>query len=254
MKKLFIPLLGMMAVIMACNNSTKSDEALVVGVSDTVTHEKVGNPADVKADAGPFQVEALKYAYSDLEKSIDARTMELHFSKHYVGYINKLNKEVAGKPQASMSIEDILKNMDMSNATLRNNGGGFFNHRMYFATMSPDGGGEPTGKLAEAIKNEFGSFDSLKTKLSTAAEKKFGSGWAWLVVKKGKLAVGSTSNQDNPLMPNLDISGTPILGIDVWEHAYYLRYQNRRPDYLKAYFDVIDWKVVNDYYAMALSK
>ncbi|MGC4234798.1 MAG: superoxide dismutase [Niabella sp.] len=257
MKNLFISLFSLSVVLLSCNdNKTANPDNDSNTSSDTVVAppSAAGNPADIKTDEGPFQIEPLKYGYADLEKSIDAKTMEVHFSKHYLGYANKLNKEIAGKPQASMPIEDILKNLDMSNATLRNNGGGYYNHRLYFATMNSAGGGAPSGILADAITKEFGSFDSLKVKLSSEAEKKFGSGWAWLVVKNGKLAVGSTSNQDNPLMPGLDISGTPILGIDVWEHAYYLRYQNKRPDYIKAFFDVVDWAAVNDNYTKALGK
>lgn len=255
MKKLLLPVVALALIVASCNNSGTEGAKDLSNADSTATPAKTtGNPADVKADSGPFQIDPLKYGYADLEKSIDAQTMEVHYSKHYLGYINKLNKEVAGKPQASQSIEDILKNLDMKNATLRNNGGGYYNHRLYFATMSPNGGGEPTGALGEEIKKEFGSFDSLKTKLSTEAEKRFGSGWAWLMVKNGKLAVGSTANQDNPLMPGLDISGTPILGIDVWEHAYYLRYQNKRPDYIKAFFDVVDWNIVNENYTKALKQ
>lgn len=253
MKILFISLFGLSVALLACNDNQTANPDNNSSAA-TTSSSVVGNPADVKTDEGPFQIEPLKYGYADLEKSIDAKTMEVHFSKHYLGYANKLNKEIAGKPQASMPIEDILKNLDMSNSTLRNNGGGYYNHRLYFATMSPAGGGMPSGVLADAVTKEFGSFDSLKAKLSSEAEKKFGSGWAWLVVKNGKLAVGSTSNQDNPLMPGLDISGTPILGIDVWEHAYYLRYQNKRPDYIKAFFDVVDWTAVNDNYTKALGK
>lgn len=215
----------------------------------------VGNPADVKAASGPFQIDPLKYGYKDLEKAIDAQTMEVHFSKHYLGYTNNLNKAVEGKELAKQSIETILKNLDMSNAALRNNGGGFYNHRMYFATMSPNGGGVPTGKLAEDITKTFGSFDNFKKQISDAGAKRFGSGWAWLYVdNNGQLKVGSTANQDNPLMPGLDISGTPILGIDVWEHAYYLKYQNKRGDYLDAFFSVVDWNEVASNYSKALQK
>lgn len=219
------------------------------------TEVKVGNPADVKAASGPFQIENLQYGYADLEKAIDKETMEIHFSKHYLGYTNNLNKAVEGKSIANQSIEEILKNLDMSNGALRNNGGGFYNHRMYFATMSPNGGGTPTGKLAEAINQTFGSFDALKKQLEEAGAKRFGSGWAWLFVnKQGKLQVGSTANQDNPLMPGLDISGTPILGIDVWEHAYYLKYQNKRNAYLDALFSIVDWNKVADNYAKAIAQ
>lgn len=252
MKKILISTLSLLVLSIACNeNKNTTNENSTNNTSNEQT--TLGNPADVKADAGTFQIDPLKYGYADLEKSIDAETMQVHYSKHYVGYTNNLNKEIEGKPQASMSIVEILKNLDMGNATLRNNAGGYYNHSLYFATMSPNGGGKPSGKLAEAIEKEFGSFEELKTKLSDAGNKQFGSGWSWLVVKDGKLAVGSTANQDNPLMPGMELSGTPILGIDVWEHAYYLHYQNKRADYIKAFFDVIDWDVVNDNYTKAIS-
>ncbi len=242
--------------IQSCQQSAKDPTPQPnINKQEASTAEPVGNPADVKTDSGPFQLEPLHYGYADLEKAIDAKTMEVHYSKHYLGYTNNLNKEIQGKAQASQSIEEILKGLDMSNATLRNNGGGYYNHRLYFAILSPQGGGQPSGTLAEAIHKEFGSFEALKDKLSEAASKRFGSGWAWLVVtSNGQLAVGSTANQDNPLMPGLDIAGTPILGIDVWEHAYYLRYQNKRPDYINAFFEVLDWNVVGENYSKALSR
>ncbi|NLN32784.1 MAG: superoxide dismutase [Flavobacteriaceae bacterium] len=221
--------------------------------NDTIASERnLGNPADVKTDSGPFQLPELKYGYADLDKSIDAETMEVHYSKHFLGYANNLNKAVAGTELEGKTIEEIMKGMDMNNTALRNNGGGYYNHDLYFATMSPDGGGQPSGELSEAINTAFGSFDELKNQLAEAGGKRFGSGWAWLVVdNNGNLAVGSTANQDNPLMPGLEISGTPILGIDVWEHAYYLRYQNKRPDYIDAFFNVIDWNLVAEKYAQA---
>ena len=177
--------------------------------------------------------------------------MFIHFSKHYVGYLNNLNKAVEGKPQAKQSIEEVLKTMDMSNAALRNNAGGYYNHTLYFGLISPKGGGEPTGALAEAIKRDFGSFENFKKAFSDAGAKRFGSGWAWLVVKDGKLQVVSTANQDCPLMPNLEVSGTPILAMDVWEHAYYLKYQNKRGDYIANFFNVIDWNKVAELYQSA---
>src|SRR5690606_32977749 len=210
--------------VVSCEKPEPENTTVTVTDTDADSARTIGNVADVKTDSGPFQIEPLKYGYSDLEKSIDAETMELHYSKHYLGYANKLNDAVKGTELEGKSIEDIMKGMDLNNSALRNNGGGYYNHRLYFAIMSPDGGGQPSGALAEAINTEFGSFEELKNKLSEAASTRFGSGWAWLVVKDGKLAVGSTANQDNPLMPGQDVSGTPILGIDVWEHAYYLKY------------------------------
>jgi len=259
MKKIFILLTALVLTFsfMNAKETKKKGCCKKTTSSSCVKAEipKVGNPADVKAQSGPFQIEPLKYGYTDLEKAIDAQTMEIHFSRHYVGYTNNLNKAIEGTTLANQSIETILHNLDMTNGALRNNGGGFYNHRMYFATMSPDGGGVPSGQLGEAINQTFGSFDALKKQLEDAGAKRFGSGWAWLFVnKEGKLQVGSTANQDNPLMPGLDISGTPILGIDVWEHAYYLRYQNKRNDYLDAFFSVVDWNVVADNYAKAIAK
>ena len=210
-----------------------------------------GNPSDVKAEAGAFKLVTLPYAYDAVDTYIDAETMFIHFSKHYVGYLNNLNKAVEGKPQAKQSIEEVLKTLDMSNAALRNNAGGYYNHTLYFGLISPKGGGEPTGALAEAIKRDFGSFENFKKAFSDAGAKRFGSGWAWLVVKDGKLQVVSTANQDCPLMPNLEVSGTPILAMDVWEHAYYLKYQNKRGDYIANFFNVINWNKVAELYQSA---
>ncbi|GIJ97337.1 superoxide dismutase [Capnocytophaga stomatis] len=211
-----------------------------------------GKPSDVKANEGTFKIVPLKYDYNAVDSYIDAQTMFIHFSKHYVGYLNNLNKAVEGKPQAGQSIEQVLKGLDMSNATLRNNAGGYYNHNMYFDVISPKGGGQPTGVLAEAINLDFGSFENFKKLFSEAGAKRFGSGWAWLVVKDGKLQIGSTANQDNPLMPGLEISGQPILGMDVWEHAYYLKYQNKRGDYVTNFFNVIDWERVAELYKAAI--
>ena len=196
-----------------------------------------------------FELPKLPYAYDALEPHIDARTMEIHHSKHHNGYTTNLNNAVSGTPMAQQSIEEILKNLNLDNKAVRNNGGGYYNHRLFWNIMSPDGGGSPNGELAEAINNEFDSFDQFKSDFAKAAATQFGSGWAWLCVHKGgKLEVCATANQDNPLMPGVSCEGTPILGIDVWEHAYYLNYQNRRPDYINAFFNVIDWKKVNELY------
>ena len=178
--------------------------------------------------------------------------MFIHFSKHYVAYLNNLNKAVAGTPQAQMSIEELLRTLDMNNATLRNNAGGYYNHNMYFAGMSPSGG-NPKGALAAAIDRDFGSFDNFKKAFAEVGAKRFGSGWAWLVVNNGKLQVVSTANQDNPLMPGLGVSGIPVLAMDVWEHAYYLKYQNRRGDYINNFFNVIDWDVAEQLYQKAIA-
>ncbi len=197
-----------------------------------------------------FTLSELPYAYDALEPHIDARTMEIHHSKHHNGYTTKLNGAIEGTELAGKSIEEILKNLDMSNGAVRNNGGGFYNHRLFWTIMSPNGGGEPTGELASAINAAFGSFEGFKTAFSNAAATQFGSGWAWLCVHPGgKLEVCGTPNQDNPLMSGIGCSGFPIMGIDVWEHAYYLNYQNRRPDYITAFFNVINWEEVAKNYA-----
>jgi Fe-Mn family superoxide dismutase len=191
-----------------------------------------------------FELPALPYAYDALEPHIDARTMEIHHSKHHAGYTNNLNNAIAGTDLDGKSIEDILTGMDMNNMAVRNNGGGYYNHDLFWKVMSPNGGGNPTGALAEAIDAAFGSFDSFKDEFAKAAATRFGSGWAWLCLNNGKLEICSTPNQDNPLMPGVPCTGTPILALDVWEHAYYLNYQNRRPDYINAFFNVINWDEV----------
>lgn len=200
----------------------------------------------------PFKLPELPYAFNALEPHIDARTMEIHHGKHHQGYVNNLNKAIDGTPLDGKSIEDILTGLDMKNMAVRNNGGGHYNHSLFWSVMAPNAGGSPTGELAEAIKRDFGNFDAFKEKFEQAAATRFGSGWAWLAtLKGGKLEVCSTPNQDNPLMPGIGCDGTPILGVDVWEHAYYLHYQNRRPDYLKAWWNVVDWNAVAKRYADA---
>jgi superoxide dismutase, Fe-Mn family len=189
-----------------------------------------------------FELPKLGYAYEALEPHIDAKTMEIHHSKHHQGYTNNLNAAIEGTDMANMSIEDIMK-VCKDKPAVRNNGGGFYNHSLFWSIMSPNGGGNPTGALSDDINSTFGSFDAFKDEFAKAAATRFGSGWAWLCVCEGKLCVCSTANQDNPLMGE-GCQGTPILGIDVWEHAYYLNYQNRRPDYITAFFNVIDWNAV----------
>jgi superoxide dismutase, Fe-Mn family len=191
-----------------------------------------------------FELPQLPYAYVALEPHIDARTMEIHHSKHHNAYVTNLNAAIAGTDLEGKSIEDLMKNIDMNNMAVRNNGGGHYNHTLFWEIMSPNGGGLPTGELAAAIDAAFGSFDAFKAEFSKAGATRFGSGWAWLCVKDGKLEVCSTPNQDNPIMPGVACSGKPILGMDVWEHAYYLHYQNRRPDYIEAFFNVINWAEV----------
>jgi len=201
-----------------------------------------------------FELPSLSYAYDALEPNIDARTMEIHHSKHHNGYTTNLNNAIANTPLENQSIEEILSSLDLDNKAVRNNGGGFYNHRLFWEIMSPQGGGTPSGDLGAAIEAAFGSFEEFKNAFSKAAATQFGSGWAWLCVHKdGSLEVCATANQDNPLMPGIGCSGIPILGIDVWEHAYYLNYQNRRPDYINAFFNVIDWNKVGELFAQGAS-
>jgi Fe-Mn family superoxide dismutase len=196
-----------------------------------------------------FELPQLKYAYDALDPHIDARTMEIHHSKHHNGYTTNLNNAIQDTEFEGKSIEEILSSC-LDNPAVRNNGGGYWNHSLFWRIMSPNGGGEPTGELSEAINTTFGSFAAFKDAFSKAAGTRFGSGWAWLCVANGKLEVCSTANQDNPLM-GLNCGGIPILGLDVWEHAYYLNYQNRRPDYINAFFNVINWEEVASNYAAA---
>ena len=199
-----------------------------------------------------FQLPELGYAYDALEPNIDARTMEIHHSKHHNGYTTKLNGAIAGTELEGKSIEDILANLDMSNGGVRNNGGGFYNHSLFWKVMNPEDKGSLSGELKEAIETAYGSEEAFMEAFSNAAATQFGSGWAWLCVHKGgKVEVCSTPNQDNPLMPGVTCQGTPVLGLDVWEHAYYLNYQNRRPDYINAFFNVINWNEVSKRYAEA---
>ncbi|MFT6748711.1 MAG: Fe-Mn family superoxide dismutase [Flavobacterium sp.] len=192
-----------------------------------------------------FELPQLPYSYDALEPHIDARTMEIHHTKHHNAYTNNLIDATKGTELEGKTIENILLNLDKSNTAVRNNGGGFYNHNLFWTVMSPKGGGKPTGDLLAAIEKDFGSFEEFKTKFSKAGATQFGSGWAWLCVHKGgKLDVCGTPNQDNPLMPEVGCGGIPILGMDVWEHAYYLNYQNKRPDYIEAFFNVINWEEV----------
>lgn len=193
-----------------------------------------------------FELPSLKYSYDALEPHIDSKTMEIHHGKHHAGYTNNLNNAIKDSDLEGKSIEEILSNLNFDNSAVRNNGGGFYNHCLFWDILSPSGGGEPAGALSDAISNSFGSFDEFKTLFSKAAATRFGSGWAWLCVHPGgKLEICSTANQDNPLMKGIGCGGTPILALDVWEHAYYLNYQNRRPDYIAGFFNVVDWNSVS---------
>lgn len=198
-----------------------------------------------------FELAPLPYAFDALEPHMDARTMEIHHDKHHAGYTNNLNAAIEGTALASAGIEDILAQVSKHPAGLRNNAGGYWNHNLFWNVMSPKGGGTPGGEVGDAIKKTWGSFDAFKEEFSTAAKTRFGSGWAWLVKQDGNLVVSSSPNQDNPLMDDAPVKGTPILGLDVWEHAYYLHYQNRRPDYVAAFWNVINWDYVNELYKNA---
>lgn len=199
-----------------------------------------------------FKLPELGYAYDALEPHIDARTMEIHYTKHHAGYTNNLNKAIAGTDLENKSIEEILYNLDMNNAPVRNNGGGYYNHNLFWTMMNPNDRGRLSGELRAEIEKTFGSVDAFKDLFAKAAQSRFGSGWAWLVVNDGKLEICSTPNQDNPLMPGVPCNGTPILGLDVWEHAYYLKFQNRRPEYIQEFFKVINWNEIEKRYHEAL--
>jgi len=199
-----------------------------------------------------FTLPALPYAPAALEPSIDATTMQIHHDKHHQAYVDNLNKAVAGTPNESKSLEELVGMAGTLSPAIRNNGGGHWNHSFFWQILAPNAGGKPTGKLAESIDADFGSFDAFKEKFTAAAMGRFGSGWAWMIEQDGKLLISSTPNQDNPLMDIAEVKGTPILGVDVWEHAYYLKYQNRRPEYLAAFWNVINWKEVNKRYEASL--
>lgn len=198
-----------------------------------------------------FTLEPLPYAYDALEPYIDSETMKIHHDKHHQAYVDNLNKAVEGTPNETTSLEDLVKKAGSISPAVRNNGGGHWNHGFFWDSMAAGTGGVPTGKLADAVNSAFGSFDAFKEKFEGAGKTRFGSGWAWLIVKDGKLEVSSTPNQDNPLMDVAEVKGTPLLGVDVWEHAYYLKYQNKRPDYLKAFWNVVNWKKVSERFESA---
>jgi Fe-Mn family superoxide dismutase len=200
-----------------------------------------------------FELPALPYAHNALEPHIDTATMEIHHGKHHAAYVNNLNAAIAGTENEGKSLEELMANISKLPAAVRNNGGGHYNHSLFWSIMAPNAGGEPTGKLADAINHTFGSFAAFKEEFAKAGATRFGSGWAWLCVENGKVKVCSTPNQDNPLMDVVtDCNGTPILGLDVWEHAYYLHYQNRRPDYISAFWSVVNWAEVSRRYEAAL--
>lgn len=197
------------------------------------------------------ELPALPYAYNALEPHIDAKTMEIHHSKHHQAYVNNLNNAVKGNAAEIHPLMDLIHNISGYSTAIRNNGGGHWNHTFFWGILGPNGGGQPTGALMDAIVASFGSFDAMKEQFNSAATTRFGSGWAWLIVHDHKLVITSTPNQDNPLMDIAEVKGTPILGLDVWEHAYYLHYQNRRPDYINAFWNVVNWSAVNAHFETA---
>ncbi len=256
MKKLTTILLFIILTIAvsACQDK-KLTEVVEVPLPAAAEKKSIGHPDDVKAEKGAFAIAKLPYEYDALSPHIGALTMETHFSKHYLTYTNNLNRALEGTDKVNMSLVDILSKLDMQDANLRNNAGGYYNHTLFWEIMSPKGGGEPKDTLMTVISRDFGSFDNFKTEFKATASRQFGSGWTWLVVDKaGKLKITSTQNQDNPLMPQQTISGTPILALDLWEHAYYLEYQYRRSDYITAFFNVINWEKVREKYEDALRK
>lgn len=240
--------------LFSCRDKNNLEEVVQIPEPEAQETQSIyGNPAEVKAEKGKFKMRGLPYAYNALEPYFDARTMEIHYSRHHLSYCNNLNKAVQGTELESWTLDQILKSGDPNNAELRNNAGGYYNHNLFWEIVAPKAGGQPKDSLAAAINRDFGSYDGFKSQFVTAASKQFGSGWAWLVVEKnGKLTVGSTSNQDNPLMPEMPIKGIPILCIDVWEHAYYLKYQNKRGEYISAFFNVVNWTMVEKKYLEAL--
>ena len=241
----------LMCTIISCNNK-KLTEVVEVPLPSKEDKMIIGRPDDVKADEGAFEMVKLPYGYEALAPNIDALTMELHYSKHYLTYTNNLNKAIAGSELDQLPIEEVLKKLDVNNSDLRNNAGGYYNHSLFWENMAPKSGGEPKDSLAIAITRDFGSFSDFKNQYIDAASKQFGSGWTWLITdKSGKLQVTSTANQDNPLMSNATIKGIPILALDVWEHAYYLNYQYKRKKYIDAFFNVINWNKVAERYEEA---
>ena len=198
-----------------------------------------------------FTLPALPYAHNALEPHIDAQTMQIHHGKHHQAYVDNLNKAIAGTPNENKSLEELVKSAGTISPAVRNNGGGHWNHSFFWEILGPNAGGTPSGSVADAINSAFGSFDAFKEKFNNAGMTRFGSGWAWLIVKDGKLEVSSTPNQDNPLMDVAEVKGTPVLGVDVWEHAYYLKYQNKRADYLAAFWNAVNWKKVQEHFDKA---
>ena len=236
-----------LTTVVSCKKNTLVEQVDVPATPIEVVKVKSGSSSatDVKATEGAFKMYELPYNYKALEPNFDATTIEIHYSKHHLGYVNNLNKAVIGTKYELLTINDIFKNLNLSDTEIRNNAGGFYNHNFFWGNMSANAGGEPEGDLMEAIVRDFGSFDGFRTQFTEASLKLFGSGWTWLVSdKSGKLRIVTTPNNDNPLMKNLGFSGIPLLNLDMWEHAYYLKFQNRKRDYVNTFFSVINWAEV----------
>jgi Fe-Mn family superoxide dismutase len=244
----------LITILVSCNNK-KLTEVVEVPLPTAQEKVSIGFPDDVKADKGSFQLEKLPYRYDALAPTVSPLTLQMHYSKHYLTYTNNLNTAIAGTEYENQSIEDILSHLDPNNADLRNNAGGYYNHSLYWKSMAPNAGGAPIDTLASTITRDFGSYEKFMTAFKGEATKQFASAWVFLIVdKSGKLKVTSAQNQDNPLMKNAPIQGTPILALDLWEHAYYLGYQYRRRNYIDSFFNVINWKKVGENYEAALRR
>ena len=257
MKKINFLLLNILLaiVLISCNGKKLTEVDVEVPLPEVQEKITMGHSEDVKANEGSFQLEKLPYAYDALSPNISPLTMEMHYSKHYLTYANNLNKAVAGTELENLTIEEVLSKLDTNNPELRNNAGGFYNHTLYWQCMAPKAGGQPKDTLADAITKKFGSFTNFTTSFKEEAAKQFGSAWVWLIVdKSGNLQITSTQNQDNPLMRNAIIPGTPILALDLWEHSYYLSYQYKRANYVDAFFNVINWNKVGENYEAATKK
>ncbi len=255
MKKKCLHILCFFVLMLASCNEKKLTEVVEVPLPSAEEKRIIGLPDDITANEGNFSLQKLSYKYDALAPHIDALTMEVHYSKHYLAYTNALNKVIVGTEFEKLTIEEILNKLKPTDTNLRNNAGGFYNHNLYFENMAPKAGGVPKDTLASTIKRDFGNFETFKKQFSDEAKNQFGSAWTWLIVDKtGKLVITSTANQDNPLMANALVKGTPILALDLWEHAYYLNYQQNRKNYIEAFFNVVYWSKVNERFEDAIAK
>ena len=241
--------------IVSCNEKKLIEVVEVPLPTEIATKTEIGSPDNVRADEGSFQLEKLPYPYDALAPTISATTMELHYSKHYLNYTNNLNSAIKGTPLENLTIEEVLLKLDPNDTAMRNNAGGYYNHSLFWKCMGPKAGGQPKNTLASAIITDFGSFANFVSLFKDEATKHFGSGWVWLIIDKtGKLQVTTTTNQDNPLMRNALVPGTPVLNLDLWEHAYYMDYQYRRKNYVDNFFNSIDWNKIEENYVAVASK